>query len=33
MERLQKARLDGEIASKDDEVELVKGWLTDKGSS
>jgi tRNA nucleotidyltransferase (CCA-adding enzyme) len=27
MERLQKARLDGEIASKDDEVELVKGWL------
>ncbi|MGD9118229.1 MAG: hypothetical protein PVJ08_05775 [Dehalococcoidia bacterium] len=28
MERLQKARLDGEIASKDDEVELVKSWLT-----
>ena len=28
MERLQKARLDGEIASREDEVELVKGWLT-----
>jgi len=30
MERLQKARLDGEIASRDDEVELVKGWLASK---
>jgi tRNA nucleotidyltransferase (CCA-adding enzyme) len=27
MERLQKARLDGEIADKNDEIDLVKGWL------
>ena len=27
MERLQKARLDGEIASRQDEVALVQGWL------
>ena len=30
MERLQKARLDGEIASKEDEREIVKGWLSEK---
>ena len=30
MERLQKARLDGEIASKEDEREIVKGWLARK---
>jgi tRNA nucleotidyltransferase (CCA-adding enzyme) len=30
MERLQKARLDGEIDSKQDEIELVKSWLTAK---
>jgi tRNA nucleotidyltransferase (CCA-adding enzyme) len=28
MERLQKARLDGEIASRDDEMALVQSWLT-----
>lgn len=28
MERLQKARLDGEIASKEDEIALVQSWLT-----
>lgn len=28
MEQLQKARLDGEIASKQDEMELVRGWLS-----
>jgi tRNA nucleotidyltransferase (CCA-adding enzyme) len=30
MEKLQKARLDGEIATREDEVELVKGWLANK---
>ncbi len=30
MERLQKARLDGEIASKEDEVALVQSWLAEK---
>jgi len=30
MERLQKARLDGEIESKDDEVAVVRGWLAEK---
>jgi len=27
MELLHKARLDGKISSKEDEEELVKGWL------
>jgi tRNA nucleotidyltransferase (CCA-adding enzyme) len=30
MEKLQKARLDGEIESRDDERELVKKWLAEK---
>jgi len=30
MERLQKARLDGEIASKENEREIVKEWLAKK---
>ncbi|MBA7614046.1 A-adding tRNA nucleotidyltransferase [subsurface metagenome] len=31
MERLQKARLDGEIASRQDEMGLVRGWLSKQG--